>query len=145
MNQLQKMIALLRVLMGAMFLWAFVDKVFGFGFATTSSQAWIHGGSPTDGFLAHATHGPLAFVFQSMAGSSIVAILFMSGLLFVGVTMLTNKFVKWGTYAGIAMMALIYLSMFPPANNPLIDEHIIYIAVFMLIAANNKSSIASNS
>ena len=32
-------------------LWAFLDKTFGLHYSTPSSKAWIHGGSPTKGFL----------------------------------------------------------------------------------------------
>jgi CPA2 family monovalent cation:H+ antiporter-2 len=38
--------------MGFVFLWAFLDKTFGFGYATASGKGWIDGGSPTEGFLA---------------------------------------------------------------------------------------------
>ena len=40
-----------RVLLGFEFLWAFLDKTFGLGYATPSARAWINGGSPTKGFL----------------------------------------------------------------------------------------------
>lgn len=35
----------LRVLTGFVFLWAFLDKTFGFGYATQSGNGWIDGGS----------------------------------------------------------------------------------------------------
>ena len=37
------------------------------------------------------------------------------------------------------MMFLIYLSLFPPENNPLIDEHIIYIVVFIGLSIRVKT------
>ncbi|MEV4569763.1 hypothetical protein AB0K12_38895 [Nonomuraea sp. NPDC049419] len=40
-----------RIAIGWIFLWAFLDKTFGWGFATPSDRAWIAGGSPTTGFL----------------------------------------------------------------------------------------------
>jgi thiosulfate dehydrogenase [quinone] large subunit len=40
-----KAFAVLRIVMGLMFLWAFVDKTFGLNYSTSSSQAWINGGS----------------------------------------------------------------------------------------------------
>ena len=44
-------LAALRVVLGFHFLnWAFVDKLFGFGFATVPEKAWINGGSPTTGY-----------------------------------------------------------------------------------------------
>ena len=128
----------LRLVMGLIFLWAFVDKLFGLGFATTSENAWINGGSPTSGFLMNATRGPLAEFFKGLAGIPTVDWLFMLGLLFVGLTLLLKRFVTWGAMAGSIMLFLMYLAVFPPANNPLLDEHIVYILVLVLLASKNK-------
>ena len=51
---------LLRLSMGWLFLWGFLDKTFGLNFATTPEDAWLAGGSPTYGFLSYATKGPFA-------------------------------------------------------------------------------------
>ena len=128
----------LRLAIGFIFLWAFVDKVFGLGFATTSKNAWMNGGSPTTGFLLNGTHGPLATFFQGLAGVAIVDWLFMAGLLFVGLTLILNKYVFWGAVTGSLMLFLMYIAAFPPSNNPLIDEHIIYILVLALITSKSK-------
>lgn len=122
----------LRVAMSFIFLWAFVDKLFGFGLATKPESAWINGGSPTTGFLANAVQGPLSGFFNSLSGIEIVDWLFMLGLLFIGLTFLFNKYVKYGAIAGMIMMALMYLALLFPDNNPLIDDHIIYFLVFAL-------------
>jgi len=127
-------LATLRILLGFIFLWAFLDKTFGLGFATKSTGAWINGGSPTAGFLTHGTQGPFASFFQGLAGVPMVDWLFMLGLLFIGVTLLAKRFLKWGAFAGIVMMALMYLAALWPANNPLIDEHIIYLFLLGYIA-----------
>ncbi len=130
----KKILKLLRIALGLVFLWAFIDKVFGLGFATKPDQSWISGTSPAAGYLAHGTHGMFVGIFQAMAGNPLVDWLFMLGLLGVGVGLLTKIKLKFSAYCGIAMMALIYLSGFPPANNPVLDEHIIYILVLLLIA-----------
>ncbi len=129
----------LRYAMSFIFLWAFFDKIFGLGFATSAEKAWIVGGSPTSGFLLHGTHGPFAGFFQSLANSGIVNWLFMLGLLGIGLALLIPKYLKWGAVAGIIMMLLMYLASFPPENNPIVDEHLIYILVFaLLVFENNK-------
>mgnify|MGYP001606538736 FL=1 len=130
----------LRWAMGFIFLWAFLDKVFGLGFATTAEKAWIHGGSPTSGFLAFATKGPLVDFFHSLAGVAMVDWLFMLGLLFIGLTLIFNKFVKWGCLAGGLLLFFMYLSLLWPENNPIIDEHIVYILVLALIALTSKEN-----
>lgn len=127
----------LRLAMSFIFLWAFVDKLFGLGFATTAEKAWINGGSPTSGFLLNATRGPLAEFFKGLAGMPVVDWLFMAGLLGVGLTLLLNRFVVWGAVAGSAMLLLMYLAVFPPANHPFLDDHLVYILVLALLAYKN--------
>lgn len=129
-------LAILRYVLSFIFLWAFFDKVFGLGYATKSAGAWIHGGSPTAGFLGHAVKGPFADFFHMLAGVAVVDWLFMAGLLFVGLTLLLGRYVKLGSLAGALMLALMYLALLVPENNPLIDEHIVYILVLMLIASD---------
>lgn len=136
---IQKIVWLkLRLVMALIFLWAFVDKVFGLGFATKPEVAWIRGGSPTTGFLTYATKGPFADLFKGLAGIPLVDWLFMLGLLFVGLTLLLNRYVMWGAIAGGTMMLLMWLAVFPPENNPLIDDHIVYILVLALLALYSK-------
>lgn len=53
------MLAGIRIALGWVFLWAFLDKTFGLGFATPSAKSWLNGGSPTNGFLGSAK-GPSA-------------------------------------------------------------------------------------
>lgn len=138
---MQKIIWLkLRIVMSFIFLWAFFDKLFGLGFATTSEKAWINGGSPTTGFLSMGVKGPLADIFQSLAGVAAVDWLFMIGLLFIGLTLLFNKYVFWGALAGIILMILMWLALLFPENNPLIDEHIVYALVFALLAIKSKKA-----
>lgn len=128
----------LRLCLGFIFLWAFLDKTFGFGFATPAARAWVNGGSPTAGFLGNAVRGPFADIFHSLAGVAMVDWLFMLGLLFVGLTLMLNRYVKWGALAGSAMLLLMYLALILPENNPIIDEHIIYILVLGLLGSRTE-------
>ena len=131
-------ITTLRLLMGFIFLWAFLDKTFGLGFATTADKAWILGGSPTSGFLTHAVVGPFATFFNSLAGVVLVDWLFMLGLLFDGVTLILNRYVKWGALAGIMMLILMYLALLFPENNPFVDDHIVYAVLLGYIAIHSR-------
>jgi len=119
-------------------LWAFFDKLFGLGFATESGKSWLAGVSPTTGFLANAPDGPLAPLFNSLSGNILVDLLFMGGLFLVGAALLLGIGMKIACYCGSLMMFLIYLSLFPPENNPLIDEHIIYIIILIGLAIRNE-------
>jgi thiosulfate dehydrogenase [quinone] large subunit len=128
-------LGLLRLSIGFIFLWAFFDKIFGLGYATTPAQSWINGGSPTAGFLGNAVKGPFVGFFHSLAGSVVVDWLFMLGLLFVGVTLLFNRYVKLGSLVGVIMLALMYVALMLPVNNPVVDEHIVYILVLAYLGA----------
>lgn len=128
----------LRIALGSIFLWAFLDKLLGLGFSTVSERAWINGGSPTSGFLLNATKGPFVEVFQAMAGVAVVDWLFMLGLLFVGTTLLVRRFVVLGALAGIAMLALMYAAALWPTTNPVLDEHIVYIFALLALIARER-------
>ena len=123
--------------MGFIFLWAFFDKTFGLGLSTQASKAWLTGVSPTLGYLKNATHGPLADFFHSLAGNPIVDILFMLGLVGVGVAFFLGIAMRFASIAGSIMMILMYISAFPPVNNPIVDDHIIY-ALVLLVLGNIK-------
>lgn len=130
--------ALLRFALGWLLLWAFLDKTFGLGFATSAENAWLNGGSPTTGFLTHATKGPLAEFYQTMAGNPLIDWLFMLGLLLIGTCFILGIGMKIAGYSA----AILFLSMYtaislPPENNPLIDEHIIYAIIAIAFAKTN--------
>jgi len=121
---------LLRLCMGWIVLWAFVDKLWGLGFSTTAEKSWLSGISPTLGYLKSAT-GPLASFYQSIAGHPVTDFLFMLGLLCVGVALIMGIGIRIAGYGGALMMFLMWTSHFPPQQNPFMDEHIIYVLVFV--------------
>jgi thiosulfate dehydrogenase [quinone] large subunit len=71
-------IAALRLGLGFVFLWAFLDKTFGLGYATPSEKSWLNGGSPTLGFLKNVEVGPFQSFFNSIAGAWWANLLFIS-------------------------------------------------------------------
>jgi thiosulfate dehydrogenase (quinone) large subunit len=124
-------LTLLRVAMGWLFLWTFLDKTFGLGYSTVTGKAWLDGVSPTMGFLKFGTTGPLAEFFQSLAGNSLVDVLYMLGLFSVGLALILGVGMRVASYAGSLMMLLIYLAVLFPSHNPVVDEHLIYILVLL--------------
>lgn len=123
----------LRLALGWVFLWAFTDKLFGLGRATPAEGAWIDGGSPTEGFLANAPTGPLASTFNSIAGAAWADWFFMLGLLGVGVALMLGIGMRIATVAGSLMLVLMWAAVLPPANNPFMDDHLIYTGVLFLL------------
>lgn len=126
--------ATLRILMGWLFFWPFIDKLFGLGFATQADRAWIRGGSPTAGFLSSGTAGPFAPIFQAMAGNPLVDFLFMAGLMLIGLALITGIGVRIAGYGGAALVLMMWLAHLPPQSNPLIDQHIVYAALLVGLA-----------
>ncbi|UCE45092.1 MAG: hypothetical protein JSU93_06820 [Methanobacteriota archaeon] len=126
--------AALRLALGWTFLWAFFDKLLGLGYSTSSANAWINGGSPTSGFLNYATTGPLAGFYQDLSGSAAVDTLFMLALLGIGIALVLGVGMMVAAISGSALMVLMWSSRLPPENNPLIDDHIVYLVALVLLA-----------
>ena len=124
--------AVVRLALGFVFLWAFFDKVFGWGYATPAGKAWIDGVSPTVGFLKVATYGPLSSWYHALAGSVFVDWLFMIGLLGVGLALMLGVGLRIAGISGAVLLLLMYGALLPPKNNPMIDDHIIYALILIL-------------
>jgi len=139
-------LAVLRIGTGFVFLWAFVDKLLGLGYATPAERAWINGGSPTRGFLSNVDIGPFAGFFHSIAGAAWADWLFMLGLLGIGVALILGIGLRPAAVAATVMMAAMWLAELPLAQqtnagepsgstNPLVDYHVIYALAAIVAAA----------
>ena len=129
--------ALLRIGMGWIFFWAFIDKVFGLGYATEAGKGWIDGGSPTFGFLKFGTTGPLVEFYHGIAGNAVVDWLFMLGLLGVGLPLMLGVGVRIAASTGVVMLLLMYSAVLLPEHNPVLDDHIIYAVIMAGLAIAN--------
>ncbi|HWO59399.1 MAG TPA: DoxX family protein [Umezawaea sp.] len=138
-------LAVLRIVTGLVFLWAFVDKAFGLGYSTASERAWFNGGSPTKGFLGHVAVGPLESTFHSWAGAAWADWLFMLGLLAIGVALVLGVGLRIAAVSTALMMLMMWTAEWPLAQhtsagepsgstNPLIDYHVIYAIVAIVLA-----------
>lgn len=133
-------LAFARIMLGFVFLWAFLDKTIGLGFATMSEKSWLAGGSPTTGFLTGAGKGdgPFAAFFGSLAGNPLVDWLFMLGLLGIGLALLLGVGVRIAAVAGTALLVMMWLAVLPLKNNPLIDSHLIYATLLWIVAFGKR-------
>ena len=125
--------AVTRLCMGWVFLWPFLDKLFGLGHETTAAHAWINGGSPSFGFLSGAT-GPFAGIYQSIAGAGLVNWLFMIGLLGIAVALLLGIGMRIAAASGAIMVILMWSASLPPQDDIFMDNHIIYALVLIGLA-----------
>lgn len=129
-------LAVLRIATGFIFLWTFLDKAFGLGFSTPPERAWINGGTPSQGYLgSDGVSGPLKPFFAGIA-SPATDVLFMLGMLGVGLAVVLGIGLRVSAVAGSAIMVLLYLAAWPFAasDNPLVDQHIIYALALIVIA-----------
>jgi len=126
-----------RLALAWTFLWAFLDKTFGLGYATESANSWLNGGSPTEGYLSFAASGPLEGFYNSLAGSAAIDVLFMATLLLLGVALFLGIGLRLAAIGGSLLMLLMWSSRLPPENNPLIDDHIVYLFVLVGLALAN--------
>jgi thiosulfate dehydrogenase [quinone] large subunit len=140
-----KALAALRIATGFIFLWAFLDKTFGLHYATPSAKAWIHGGSPTKGFLASVDVGPFQSMFHSMAGTWWANSLFMLALLGIGVALTAGVAMRIAATSGVLLVTGMWLATFPLAqftsageptgsNNPIVDDHVLEGLVMIVLA-----------
>jgi len=130
-------LAVLRVTTGFVFLWAFLDKTFGFGYATPSAKAWVNGGSPTKGFLSSVETGPFQSLFHNLAGTTFADVAFMLGMLGVGLALILGIGLRVAAGAATALMAMMWLAEWPLAkgsSNPLIDYHVVYALAAVTLA-----------
>jgi thiosulfate dehydrogenase (quinone) large subunit len=139
-------LAVTRIAIGFIFLWAFLDKLVGWGYATQSKGAWINGGSPTQGFLSHVDVGPFESTFRGIAGAGWADWLFMLGLLGIGVAVILGIGLRLSAIAGSIMMILMWAAEWPldritsagdpsMSTNPIVDYHIIDALVLIVLAA----------
>jgi thiosulfate dehydrogenase (quinone) large subunit len=138
MKKEQYVWAFLRIGLGWIFLWAFLDKFFGLGFATVRDKSWLLGNSPTAGFLQFSTKGPLSILYKAIAGNVLVDWLFMLGLLLLGLSLILGIGIRIAGYSGALLMILMWLAVLPPSHNPFIDEHIIYALILIGLTLVNS-------
>jgi thiosulfate dehydrogenase [quinone] large subunit len=142
----------LRILLGWSFVWAFLDKMFGLGFATCRNDetggidylcdaAMIQGGSPTFGFLNFATEGShTGFLFEWMAPAAPDAINladvgFMLALLLGGVALMAGIAVRTAAIGSALLMLFMFLAADVwPENNPINSSHLIEMVAYLGIA-----------
>ncbi|GAA1907135.1 DoxX family membrane protein [Streptomyces sodiiphilus] len=139
-----KALAALRIALGGIFLWAFLDKTFGLGYATRAETAWGNGGSPAGGYLAHVD-GPMASTYHGWAGAVWVDWLYMAGMLGLGLALLAGVALRVTAASGTLMMAMMWLGQWPPgrelsdgspsmSTNPLLDQHVVYALAMIALA-----------
>jgi len=123
-----------RISLGWVFLWAFLDKTFGLGFATKAGNGWLDGGHPTEGFLAKGAKGPFKGFYNDLAGLAWVDWLFMAGLLGIGLALILGIGVRIAAVSGALLLVMMWTATIQPDNNPFMDDHIVYALVLGVLS-----------
>jgi len=116
-----------RLALGFVFLWSAYGKIL----------QELSGRMATQGFLSgpSVAAGPFAGFFNSLSGNWAVEYLVVYGELLIAISIFFGIFTRVGSIAGMAMMTLFTIAMWPPwdagATNPLVDIRVIY-AVMLL-------------
>lgn len=133
-------LAVTRIFLGFVFLWAFLDKTFGLGFATAAAKAWVSGGSPTTGFLKMGVNpeSPFASFFNGLAGNALVDWLFMAGLLGLGLALIFGVALRLAAVSGTILLVMMWMAVIPLDNNPVLDDHLVYATVLWVVAAGRR-------
>ncbi|MBC7306971.1 MAG: DoxX family protein [Dietzia sp.] len=126
-----------RIVIGWIFFWAFIDKLFGLGYATPAERAWINGGNPAQGYIG-GSEGPLSGFFQAVFQNTFGDVLFMVGLLGIGLALLLGIGLKIAAVSGTLLMFFMWTTQIPwlaeSANNPLTTSHWIEAALLIIAA-----------
>lgn len=133
-------LGLVRIAMSWLFLWAFIDKLFGLGFSTPSEGAWLNGGSPTAGYL-NTVEGPFGDMFHAIAGTLWADWLFMISQLGLGLALLLGIGVRIAAITGVPLLLMLWATNLPQENNPFMDEHIIYALILIGLALSRAGSV----
>ena len=128
--------AVSRISVGFIFLWAGLDKTFGLGYSTPPEAAWLKGNAPMQGFLEHGVSGPFAGFFP-MLNTPLFNFLFMAGMFGVGLAMILGIGTRIAAVSGTFIMMSMWLATWPLApgsSNPGMDYHVVYSLVLVLAA-----------
>lgn len=129
-------LAVTRVTMGFIFLWAFFDKMLGLGFSTPTDKAWLLGGSPTTGYLTgvEKAGGPFADMLGALAGNPFIDFIFMLGLFGIGIALILGVGLRVAAVAGTILLVMMWAGSLPIKTNPLVDDHIVYAMMLWVFA-----------
>ena len=125
-----------RIIIGWIFFWAFIDKLFGLGYSTPAERAWINGGAPAQGYIGGA-EGPFAGFFQSVFQNAFGDTLFMIGPAGIGLAMLLGAGLKVAAVTGTLLMAFMWMTQIPfvlGGTNPITTSHWVEAALLIIAA-----------
>lgn len=139
------LLGLVRILIGWMFIWTFIDRTFGLGRPTPHDQAWTRGGSPIDSFVGSArdsgSRNPVPGFWRFLSEQHTwVNIVLMVLIAVIGV-LLVLGFVMWfSCVAGAILLVLQWFTAWPIKDNLFLNSALLGAVVLIALLACNAGS-----
>ncbi|MGD0121628.1 MAG: DoxX family protein [Candidatus Limnocylindrales bacterium] len=139
-------VALLRVVVGVIFIWAGLDKVFNGGapgnwsaqaylkFATNGTLGWpFVTGTPDPNAIYNPTHGFWVSLANNDVAMTIVNNLVVAGEMCIGIALILGILTRFAGAMGALMMAFLFLAGWSFTNG-IVEEHLTYAVVLLALA-----------
>jgi len=130
-------IALLRILVGVIFLWAGLEKVLGSGpqgfsaagflkFATAGTLGWpFVSGEIAEGTVFNPTQGIWTGLAANAGAMSIINVLVPFGQIAIGLSLISGLFTRFGAAMGALMMVFFFFAAWDFAYG-IVNQHLTY-------------------
>ncbi len=139
----QRGVALLRIMVGVIFLWAGLEKVLapeafdasGFlKFATAGTLGWpFVAGEVAEGTVFNPTQGLWLALADNAALMGLVNVLVPLGQIGIGVSLILGLFTRFGATMGALMMTFFFFAAWDFAYG-IVNQHLAYMLVCLTIA-----------
>jgi thiosulfate dehydrogenase [quinone] large subunit len=138
-------VALLRIVVGIIFVWAGADKVFNGGptgfsaagflkFATNGTLGWpFVSGTPDPKTIYNPTHDFWVSLAGNATAMTVVNNLVVAGEVLIGVALLLGIVTRFAAVMGALMMALFFFAGWNFTNG-IVEEHATYAVVLLALA-----------
>jgi thiosulfate dehydrogenase (quinone) large subunit len=134
-------VAVLRIVVGIIFLWAGLDKLLnnfsaaGFlAHATGGALGWpFVTGTPDPNAIYNPTHGFWVSLSQNAGAMTIVNFLVVTGEIGIGISLILGLFTRFGAVMGALMMLLFFFAAWEFSNG-VVNQHLTYMVVCLTLA-----------
>lgn len=135
--------ALLRVTVGAVMLWAGLEKLIGtpggwsaagfLKFATAGTLGWpFVSGEPAEGTIYNPTHDFWVNLAANDTAIQVVNFLVVFGEIAIGVALILGLFTRFAALMGALMMAVFFIAAWDFAYG-IVNQHLTYLVVFLTV------------
>jgi thiosulfate dehydrogenase [quinone] large subunit len=137
-------VALLRIVVGVIFLWAGLEKAVGTGlgtwsaagfleFATGGTLGWPFVTTPVEGAIYNPTHDFWVALAGNDAAMSALSYLVPLGQIGIGVSLILGLFTRFGAAMGALMMLIFFVAAWE-FEFGIVNQHLTYMVVCLALA-----------